>query len=456
MYSEQLEQLIKSVIADGVITEKERAVLHKKAASEGVDEDEIDVYVDGLVAQMKPIVKQEQKYDLKYLNKSKKDTYTVYEGKNLYRVNGFAVGRIQELYLNFFKKIEKDDEQLGISVITVYKEEMRDCYSHPRLLINTQTCELDLEDGKEWVNVPAKVMSSKRKAEVFCFELDSDMLKAVCESEKLFMSLIGLEVMEIDDDWDDRETIDFNKIAIHDFATFAQVFYRSVIDSSSYQNAELDSDLLAAISKGNEGLLSNDRTLTLLMTPQKKLKKVDVEHKYFNQFVLPEPGLQLVEFDEKHSIGGWSDYIRIYSIIGKGKTEFFLKVAFDYRIDDERRKEPIKKKVDFNDGYFRIVCDANTDIKVAPLMTEHPLYEVKNTDTEINFYRISAENIRKMIEAEDLSFSIYGGKETIEDIRHLGFKSSSPFVWKQAFATLMGEEVPEKKTLFGKLKGMFK
>ena len=454
MYSEQLEQLIKSVIADGVITEKERAVLHKKAASEGVDEDEIDVYIDGLVAQMKPTVKQEQKFDLKYLNKSKKDTYTVYEGKNLYRVNGFAVGRIQELYLNFFKKIEKDDEQLGISVITVYKEEMKDStYSHPRLFINTQTCELDLEDGKEWVNVPAKVMSSKRKAKVFCFELDRDMLKAVCESEKIFMSLIGLEVLNTDGY--DCETIDFNKIAIHDFATFAQVFYRSVIDSSSYQNAELDSDLLAAISKGNEGLLSNDRTLTLLMTPQKKLKKVDVEHKYFNQFILPEPGLQLVEFDEKHSIGGWSDYIRIYSIKGKGKTEFFLKVSFDYRIDDERRKEPIKKKVDFNDGYFRIVCDANTDIKIAPLMTEHPLYEVKNTDTEINFYRISAENIRKMIEAEDLSFSIYGGKETIEDIRHLGFKSSSPFVWKQAFATLMGEEVPEKKTLFGRIKGMF-
>ena len=326
--------------------------------------------------------------------------------------------------------------------------------SHPRLFINTPTCELDLEDGKEWVNVPAKVMSSKRWAEVYCYELDRDMLKAVCESEKIFMSLIGLKT-NIRGDGDDPETIDFNKIAIHDFATFAQVFYRSVIDSSSYQNAELDSDLLAAISKGNEGLLSNDRTLTLLMTPQKKLKKVDVEHKYFNQFILPEPGLQLVEFDEKHSIGGWSDYIRIYSIKGKGKTEFFLKVSFDYRIDDERRKEPIKKKVDFNDGYFRIVCDANTDIKVAPLMTEHPLYEVKDTDTEINFYRISAENIRKMIEAEDLSFSIYGGKETIEDIRHLGFKSSSPFVWKQAFATLMGEEVPEKKTLFERIKGMF-
>jgi len=50
MYSEQLEQLIKSVIADGAITKKERSVLHKKAAAEGIDKDEIDVYIDGLVA----------------------------------------------------------------------------------------------------------------------------------------------------------------------------------------------------------------------------------------------------------------------------------------------------------------------------------------------------------------------------------------------------------------------
>jgi len=51
MYSEQLEQLIKSVLADGVITEKERAVVHKKAEAEGVDLDDIDVYLDGLLVQ---------------------------------------------------------------------------------------------------------------------------------------------------------------------------------------------------------------------------------------------------------------------------------------------------------------------------------------------------------------------------------------------------------------------
>ena len=47
MYSEQLEAIIKNVLADGVITDKERAVLHKKAEAEGIDVDEIDVYIEG-------------------------------------------------------------------------------------------------------------------------------------------------------------------------------------------------------------------------------------------------------------------------------------------------------------------------------------------------------------------------------------------------------------------------
>jgi hypothetical protein len=53
MYSETIERLIQSVIADGEITEKERAVLHKKAEAEGIDIDELDVYVDGLIVQQR-------------------------------------------------------------------------------------------------------------------------------------------------------------------------------------------------------------------------------------------------------------------------------------------------------------------------------------------------------------------------------------------------------------------
>ena len=47
MYSPELEELIEAILADGIITEKERSVLHKRALSEGVDPDELDVIIDG-------------------------------------------------------------------------------------------------------------------------------------------------------------------------------------------------------------------------------------------------------------------------------------------------------------------------------------------------------------------------------------------------------------------------
>lgn len=47
MYDQSLEQLIDAVIADGVITDQERKVVLKKAAALGIDQDEIEVYLDG-------------------------------------------------------------------------------------------------------------------------------------------------------------------------------------------------------------------------------------------------------------------------------------------------------------------------------------------------------------------------------------------------------------------------
>ena len=53
MYSKELEELIDAALADGVLTEKERAVLFKRAAAEGVDLDEFEVVVEGRLAKMK-------------------------------------------------------------------------------------------------------------------------------------------------------------------------------------------------------------------------------------------------------------------------------------------------------------------------------------------------------------------------------------------------------------------
>ena len=46
MYNEQLEQLIVAALADGVLTEKEKQILFKKAQTFGVDLDEFEMVLD--------------------------------------------------------------------------------------------------------------------------------------------------------------------------------------------------------------------------------------------------------------------------------------------------------------------------------------------------------------------------------------------------------------------------
>ena len=53
MFSKELESVIEAALADGVLTDKERAVLHRRAAEEGVDPDELDVVIEGRLAKMK-------------------------------------------------------------------------------------------------------------------------------------------------------------------------------------------------------------------------------------------------------------------------------------------------------------------------------------------------------------------------------------------------------------------
>lgn len=53
MYSKELEELIESVLADGVVTDQERTVLRKRAQACGEDPDEVMIVVDGRLAKMK-------------------------------------------------------------------------------------------------------------------------------------------------------------------------------------------------------------------------------------------------------------------------------------------------------------------------------------------------------------------------------------------------------------------
>ncbi len=52
MYNEQLEQLINAALADGVLTEKEKQILFKKAQSFGIDLDEFEMVLDAKLVEL--------------------------------------------------------------------------------------------------------------------------------------------------------------------------------------------------------------------------------------------------------------------------------------------------------------------------------------------------------------------------------------------------------------------
>ena len=52
MYSEELEKLIKAALTDGVLTEKERQILFKRAKAEGIDLDEFEMLLDARLVEL--------------------------------------------------------------------------------------------------------------------------------------------------------------------------------------------------------------------------------------------------------------------------------------------------------------------------------------------------------------------------------------------------------------------
>lgn len=62
MYDEKLETLITAALADGVLTDKEKQILFKKAEAMGIDLDEFELVLDGRLAKRKE-EKQKTKHE---------------------------------------------------------------------------------------------------------------------------------------------------------------------------------------------------------------------------------------------------------------------------------------------------------------------------------------------------------------------------------------------------------
>ena len=52
MYNETIEALIKAALADGVLTEKEKQILFKRAQEQGIDLDEFEMVLDARLVEL--------------------------------------------------------------------------------------------------------------------------------------------------------------------------------------------------------------------------------------------------------------------------------------------------------------------------------------------------------------------------------------------------------------------
>ena len=360
---------------------------------------------------------------------------------------------LKQIGINFVNIVDDGKgAELGLGLV-LYGIGKR-LYRTPQLLFETDKgrLELSFDSGLKKV-VKAPIAIAKAKESFYTvYGVDEDLLKLICDSKIVGLSIIGME------DYKTSKIYNIEKINISNIVDYAQVFYRSAVNESFYPNAKIDLDVHVEIEnpKKKEENEEEKDSLKILTIPKKVMNKVALGHKYFEQFAIKNSNVQFIEFDEKYSLSGFNNCIKVFSILKEENPQFFLKVVYNYYIVKKNRKgeeETEKKVMNLNAGSLKIICDGYTEVKVSPLAKSKAIFD---KDNEMNFYPISEQDMRTILAAENISISIYGSILKSENIRHIGLSTSLPFVWKQAFATLMGEEVPEKKTLFSKLKGFFK
>ena len=426
MYSEQLEQLIKSVIADGVITEKERAVLHKRAVAEGIDEDEIDIYVDGLVAQMKSDtpkmeVPKSVNIDFKHVNKTLGTSpgYAYYVGQKWYQVNSIPKGLVKKIYLNFFKEIIKDgDTKIGIAAAYVCKDEVYG--NEPQLTLKTNTNSLELRGKSSHLVFPANMVINNHKHSTSLCYLDEEMLKILCDAKQISFSMLYTLWNEI--------LVDIKNIIVSGLATYAQVFYRSVVDNSAYPDAVINDEALKRKKDVYDvDDVDDDMAIRLLTEDTDKWEKIKPRPGIIDQY----KGLKGITITDIH-FGAYfndEDHLELKALSDKkGDFRFF----FVY----ERGWWKLKK-----------------DLKLVVNMEDHQVRYLQNND-EKYAYEVDASVLQEMFTTKH--------NVSLED-RYL--KSVPQGRWKEAFEYLTDSnkmkewiekyEENEESGFFGKLKNFF-
>ena len=230
MYSEQLEALIKSIIADGKITDKERAVLHKRAEAEGIDADEIDVYIDGRLTELGGLIIE---HPLNLFTKEIYEKSECYKFKKNYRFDRFNNDWQITTYIQFVHLIEWDDisqkkqkKYDGIALFIAIDRNYRNVDEYTLSFSSPGKKNIRVTRNYDFFStwkVPETQEFDGKELHNIGFGIDKEQIKALCDATNLSIS-VNHSVIP--------------KTEIIGFEYLAQRFYKENFDSTAYPNCE--------------------------------------------------------------------------------------------------------------------------------------------------------------------------------------------------------------------------
>lgn len=132
MFSEELNKLIEAAFVDGVLTDKERAVIIKRAKAEGIDPDEIELLLDAEVQKRQSSVNIDNEKDVNRLIDeiskiesvySKKETNGKF-GENVFKDDGSYSQKINEI-VNAIRKFPIPEQK---DSLIIFIKSMKDLW----------------------------------------------------------------------------------------------------------------------------------------------------------------------------------------------------------------------------------------------------------------------------------------------------------------------------------------
>jgi len=455
MYSEQLEQLIKSVIVDGVITDKERAVLHKKAAAEGVDEDEIDVYVDGLVTQKKSEARDSSKtkkilkVNFNYVNKqvSYDGKTSYYLGKDYYEINIAQNKFLTKIYLNFFKEEKKEGIRYGIFVIFESKKGVDLIFNFPNMTIKTDRNSFNFEKSRSDIIIPSSIIDRSSitdrddQLKLISYACDEEIIKLLCDAKEISLSFYNCKGRI--KNWLSKEhyekQFDIEDISISAFKNNAKIFYGAVF------NYVVQEDKCEA---SNEDVFIANMLIKDTRFHQKCIEKSPVWDKYLgwvsDTIYHMKDSMSFIGFSSERT---YKFELHFHAYENRDhKVKYFLELICTCKNKEDNNGKLPKIPFDLTEGELQINVEGNDSLFipfVKDMLSLSSHQKTLNGD-EHCLYEVPSALMESIVDRKKIKLKAFGSENKSAKLRRFGifFENKMPKKWELAYKLIAH---PDKK-----------